>query len=141
MRKLAIALALCATMLPMAPASADPAAAKTCLDSLISGAVANGMRVRGWDGDAAGAEESVTYRLTLYKGMTYVLLGCADGQGVDLDLKLYDDQGVLVDSDKSPDAQPFVSVEPGKTGEYALQVSVYKGTGKTDFAVGIAYQY
>ena len=51
-------------------AKADPAKAEACLDELIQGAVANGMRVRATDVDAGKPEEAVNYRLTLYKGNT-----------------------------------------------------------------------
>ncbi|MCO4769490.1 MAG: hypothetical protein KDA24_05620 [Deltaproteobacteria bacterium] len=122
-------------------AQADPAKAETCLDELISAAViGNGNRLRAKDSDAAADKEEVVYRVTLYKGMTYLLLGCADGEGVDLDLSLFDDAGELVDRDASPDAQPFVSVEPAKTGEYLLRVMVHKASAKTDFAVAVAYK-
>jgi len=98
-------------------AQADPAKAEACLDDLISAAVVgNGNRLRAKDVDGAADKEEVVYRVTLYMGMTYVLLGCADGEGVDLDLAVFDDAGELVDQDGSPDAQPFVSVEPPKTG-------------------------
>jgi len=124
-----------------APAQADSAKAEACLDDLISAAViGNGNRLRGKDADAAADKEEVVYRVTLYKGMTYLLLGCADGEGVDLDLALFDDEGELVDRDASPDAQPFVSVEPPRTGEYLLRVMVQKASAKTDFAVAVAYK-
>ena len=123
-------------------AQADPAKARACLDQLITGAVANGMRLRALDSDAAAPQEEVSYRLTLYKGNTYLLLACADGEKVDLDIRLYDSKGNLVDNDKSPDAAPFVHVMPEVTDEYALQIMVYKSDlPKTDFAVAIAYQY
>jgi len=122
-------------------AQADPVKAETCLDELVSAAViGNGNRLRAKDSDAAADKEEVVYRVTLYRGMTYLLLGCADGEGVDLDLSLFDDTGALVDKDASPDAQPFVSVEPAKTGEYLLRVMVHKATAKTDFAVAVAYK-
>ncbi len=122
-------------------AQADPAKAEACLSDLIQGAVANGMRVRATDVDSGKPEEAVNYRLTLYKGNTYLLLGCADGDSVDLDLRLYNDKGEYIDGDKSPDPKPFVSVEPSVTGEYALQALVYKGPdGPTDFAVAIAFK-
>ena len=136
----ALVLGLGAFAMP-APAQADPAKAEGCLDDLISAAViGNGNRLRAKDTDAAADKEQVVYRVTLYKGMTYLLLGCADGEGVDLDLSLFDDQGELVDKDASPDAQPFVSVEPPKTGEYILRVQVHKAAAKTDFAVAVAYK-
>ena len=125
----------------MSEAHADPAKAEACLSELIQGAVANGMRVRATDVDSGKPEEAVNYRVTLYKGNTYLLLGCADGDAVDLDLRLYNDKGEFIDGDKSPDPKPFVSVEPTITGEYALQALVYKGPdAPTDFAVAIAFK-
>lgn len=127
---------------PSGDTSADPEKARACLDSMVSGAISSGMRVRGTDIYSAGPQSAVTYRLTLYKGMSYVLLGCADGDDVDLDMRLYDSEGQLVSNDKSPDPQPFVDVEPPKTGEYVLEVLVYKSSApNTDFAVAVAYKY
>ncbi len=136
----AATLAVVALLFPAPAAKADEATARACLDSLVTGAVASGMRLRSSDVHAAEPQAAVTYRVTLYKGLNYVLLGCADGDGVDLDMRLYDADGNLVSNDKSPDAQPFVDVSPPKTGEYALQVLVYKASAKTDYAVAIAYQ-
>ena len=137
-----VALGAAFALLPVRSGHADRGAAQACLDGLVSGAVASGMRLRASDVHAAGPQEAVTYRLTLYKGLSYVLLGCADGQGVDLDMRLYDKDGNLVSSDKSPDHQPFVDVSPEETGEYALQVFVYKSKApKTDFALAVAYLF
>jgi hypothetical protein len=130
-----------ALLLPGRAVQADPAAARSCLDGMVAGAVSSGMHMRAADVHAADPQTAVTYRVTLYKGLSYVLLGCADGAGVDLDMRLYDADGNLVSNDKSPDAQPFVDVQPPKTGEYALQVLVYKAGARTDYAVAIAYQY
>ncbi len=138
---LALAAAVVATSLvvPVRDGHADADAARACLDGMVSGAIASGMRLRASDVASAGPQEAVTYRVTLYKGLDYVLLGCADGSGVDLDMKLYDAEGNEVSRDKSPDHQPFVDVSPPKTAEYTLQVLVYKADAKTDFAVAIAY--
>ncbi len=135
-------LASVAFFLPIPDSHADPEAAEACLEPMVGGAIASGYRVRGRDTYKADDKTAVTYRVTLYKGMSYLLLGCADGQGVDLDMRLYDAAGELVSNDKSPDAVPFVDVEPTKTGEYALQVLVYKSDQpSTDFAVAIAYSF
>ncbi len=123
------------------PAQADAAGVSKCLDEMVAGAAAQGRRLRATDSDSTPAKEAVDYRLTLYKGMTYVLLGCAD-DGVDLDLRLYDSEGNLVDKDGAEDNKPFVFVEPASTGEYVMQVLVYKtDKPENDFAVGITYQY
>jgi hypothetical protein len=138
---LAAALVAASITLPATSSHADPAAASSCLDGMVAGAIASGMRMRASDVTSAVPQEAVTYRLTLYKGLDYILLGCADGgEGLDLDMKLYDKNGELVSSDKSPDHQPFVDVSPPETGEYTLQVFVYKSDApKVDFAVAIAY--
>ena len=122
-------------------AQADPDAVGKCLNEMVEGAAAQGRRLRGTDTDSTPAKEAVDYRLTLYKGMTYVLLGCAD-EGVDLDLRLYDSTGTLVDKDGAEDNKPFVFVEPATTGEYVMQVLVYKtDKPKNDFGVAVTYQY
>ena len=135
-----VALAAGLFLLPATPAQADPAAAEACLAQLTPAVVSNGRRIRATDVSSAGPQEAVTYRLTLYKGLNYVLIGCADGDGVDLDMRLFDEGGNLVSSDGSPDNQPFVDVSPEKTGEYALQVMVYRSDAKTDFALAVSYQ-
>jgi hypothetical protein len=128
-------------LLPEPEAHADPGKARACLDELITGSIASGWRLRALDADSAAPQEAVTYRLTLYRGNTYLLVACADGEKVDLDIRLYDPSGTLADNDKSPDPAPFVSSVPTTTGEYALQVLVYKSDlPKTDFAVAVAYQ-
>jgi len=127
-------------VLPASPAQADPQKAEACLAQITPAVVSNGRRIRATDVSSAGPQEAVTYRLTLYKGLSYVLIGCADGEGVDLDMRLFDEAGELVSSDGSPDNQPFVDVSPTKTGEYALQVMVYQSTAKIDFALAVSYQ-
>ncbi len=136
-----LVLLLAAGLLPT-QAGADAAKARACVDEMVGQSVAQGRRLRAADNDLVGNQEALTYRVTLYKGMTYVLLGCADGEGVDLDIRLYDEKGELVDSDSSPDAKPFVAVEPPVTGEYALQLFVNKATApQTDVGVAITYQF
>jgi len=134
------ALAAVLLVLPATPAQADPQKAEACLAQITPAVVSNGRRIRATDVASAGPQEAVTYRLTLYKGLSYVLIGCADGEGVDLDMRLFDEAGDLVSSDGSPDNQPFVDVSPSKTGEYALQVMVYQSDTKTDFALAVSYQ-
>ena len=127
-------------LLPVGPVQADPAKAEACLSQLTPAVVSQGRRIRATDVASAGPKEAITYRLTLYKGLSYVLIGCADGDNVDLDMRLYDEAGDLVSADGSPDNQPFVDVSPTATGEYALQVMVYKAEGATDFALAVSYQ-
>lgn len=135
-------LAALSTLVVPATSGADPAKAKACLDEMVQQSVSAGRRLRATDQDVVANQEALTYRVTLYKGMTYVLLGCADGQGVDLDIRLYDEKGELVDADQSPDANPFVAVEPPTTGEYALQFMVSKAAvPQTDVGVAITYQF
>ena len=135
------AAAMLFTSLSPAPAQADSAAVGKCLDEMVQGAAAQGRRLRATDADSTAAKEAVDYRLTLYKGMTYVLIGCAE-DSVDLDIRLYDSNGNLVDKDGAEDNKPFVFVEPPATGEYVMQVLVYKTDKPTnDFAVAITYQY
>jgi len=120
---------------------AETSATERCLNELIAGAQTQGWRLRGTDEDSIGLKQSRDYRLTLYNGSEYLFMSCAGGEGVDLDLYLYDEAGALVSADKAVDAQPFVEVSPGQTGEYALQVFLFASQQpQSDFRMALLYR-
>lgn len=63
-----------------------------------------------------------THTLQLRAGVEYSILGVCDEYCEDLDFKLFDPSGRLVDQDLEPDDYPVVSVMPGRTGTYTLRV-------------------
>ncbi len=62
----------------------------------------------------------VTY--TLEQGVPYALVGVCDNDCSDLDLKLYDENYHLIDSDTRPDATPVIQVTPKWTGVFHVRV-------------------
>lgn len=62
----------------------------------------------------------VTY--TLQGGVPYALVGVCDNDCPDLDLKLYDENYHLIDSDTQPDATPVIQVTPRWTGTFHVRV-------------------
>lgn len=70
-----------------------------------------------------GSRQSL--RLTLEAGRTYKAVGKCDHDCSDLDFRLYDENGRLVDSDIGSDDIPVVTVTPGWTGTFRLEVEMH----------------
>ncbi|MEC4984474.1 MAG: hypothetical protein SAJ37_18170 [Oscillatoria sp. PMC 1068.18] len=68
-------------------------------------------------------EDSLT--VTLRSGVSYHIIGVCDQDCSDLDLRLYDDRGNLIDSDDEGDDLPVVSVTPRWTGQFKVEVDMY----------------
>ena len=58
-------------------------------------------------------------------GTAHTLLGVCDEDCSDIDLYLYDEGGVLIDSDASTDDVPVLLVTPPRRGRYRVQVTMY----------------
>ena len=63
-----------------------------------------------------------THAVTLRGGVEYTFVGACDRDCSDLDLQLYDQNGVLVDQDLLEDDVPVVSVTPEWTGPFTVKV-------------------
>ena len=66
------------------------------------------------------SKESVIFELR--EGNTYKIVGVSDQDCRDLDLRLYDQNGYLIDSDLEFDEYPLVSVTPRRSGPFELEV-------------------
>ena len=60
----------------------------------------------------------------LESGFEYAIVGKCDEDCMDMDFKLYDPSGDLVDSDTGPDYTPGVTTIPRRGGNYTLRVSL-----------------
>jgi hypothetical protein len=118
------------------PRNAPPAqvlvqAAKRYAPGLVAlGPVISGDLAQGGRSD---------HLVVLESGRCYRVVGIG-GEGVDdMDLFLYDPQGVQANQDASQDRYPVLGVQteicPIRAGAYRLQVQMYKGGGQ--FAVGV----
>lgn len=121
------------------PAHADETAAEGCLTEWVETMTSGTDRIRATDTFSAEPKVAVNYRITLYKGLKYLLFGCSENGKADLDYRLFDEDGNQVDVDMSPDGQPLVSAIPGKTGEYILQVTSYQIETASNFALAVIY--
>ena len=76
--------------------------------------------------------------LTLRSGRTHVLIGVCDTDCLDMDFKLYDENGNLLKQDIAPDAYPTVSISPRWTGDFTLRVSMPRcSTHYCSYGVGL----
>lgn len=64
------------------------------------------------------------YFLTLYSGTAYKISAVCDEDCNDLDIRLYDQNGNLIDSDTDNDSMPVVEVSPKWTGRFKLRVTM-----------------
>lgn len=67
-------------------------------------------------------DEWTEFRVWLRPGADYVLRGTCDADCTDLDLRLEDDNGYLIDSDYASDDVPEVSVRPRRAGWFYVRV-------------------
>lgn len=67
-------------------------------------------------------DEYSDHYLTLNRGYDYKITAGCDGDCGDIDLKLFDENGNLVDSDVERDDNPIVSIAPRWTGRFRLRV-------------------
>jgi len=83
-----------------------------------------------------GESEMVSVRLDI--GTLYQIMGACDNDCSDLDLTLYDAAGREIDSDLQVDDYPVVSVEPSRTGNFRIKVTMARCTAEPcRYGIGI----
>lgn len=91
------------------------------------------------EGHIAQIDADATERFTidLEAGQEYQIVGVCDNDCTDIDLRLYDPSGNLVDEDVLEDDVPVVTVTPDQAGQYAIDGIMYEC--QTDFCyIGLA---
>ena len=79
-----------------------------------------------------------TFSFTLDIGREYAILGLCDEDCTDVDLTLFDAAGRQVDTDVADDDFPVVTVSPGRTAAYRVQVSMASCSAEPcRFGVGV----
>jgi hypothetical protein len=68
--------------------------------------------------------EGESLSVTMSRGNRYAIVGVCDEDCNDIDLRLYDENDNLIDSDTSSDDKPVVVVSPRWSGEYRLRVTM-----------------
>ncbi|WP_371398731.1 hypothetical protein AB6B39_07000 [Algimonas porphyrae] len=69
-----------------------------------------------------------TFVLSLDKGMDYIIVGACDSDCGDIDFRLYDDDGDLIEDDVSDDDVPVVEFSSRRSGEYYLEIEMFDCT-------------
>ena len=88
------------------------------------------MRSRGYTEthnrfiDMMGANSQKAVPVDLEAGRSYQLIGVCDTDCDDLDFRLYDETGTLVDSDVQDDDVPIVRVTPARAATFRLSVTM-----------------
>lgn len=117
------AAALVASLGALAPAVHAQAAAQLS-DIRVRLAGAGNAAIDDWSG-WLDDDETEDIWMTLLAGNTYEFIGTCDRDCTDLDLRLYDAQNALIDSDTLNDDTPIVSVSPRLRGRYRLEVKMF----------------
>jgi hypothetical protein len=74
--------------------------------------------------DDLGNRGTEVYSMDLRKGEDYVIIGVCDEDCVDLDLKVYDDNGNLIASDNDTDSTPMVQITPRWSAGFTLKAEM-----------------
>ena len=90
---------------------------------------AAGYNIKGYKGEYLGTSETVTYKVYMYSGNQYVVLGAGDNRVGDLDVEVYDSNGNLVASDRDYSAVSVAKFTPAYSGTYYVRTRMYSGNG------------
>jgi hypothetical protein len=81
--------------------------------------------------------EDKTFRLLLYKGVKYALLGYGERSVKDLDVQIYNSEWKLVKEDYSSNGAMYaIFFKPKTTGVYYINTIMYEGSGYFFLSVG-----
>jgi hypothetical protein len=69
-----------------------------------------------------GDKDRESFNITLHAGTTYAIVAVCDNDCNDIDLKLFDADDNLIDSDVETDDYPLLKVDVSRTQEYRVQV-------------------
>jgi len=81
--------------------------------------------------DDLNNNQSQTFNVNLRSGISYAFVGVCDEDCQDIDLRVYDENGSLVDSDTGADDYPLVTVSPRWSGQFQVKVTMANCTAST----------
>lgn len=81
--------------------------------------------------DDLSNNQSQTFNVNLRSGISYAFVGVCDEDCRDIDLRVYDENGNLVDSDTGADDYPLVRVSPRWSGQFQVKVTMANCTAST----------
>jgi hypothetical protein len=86
--------------------------------------------------DTIRGDRTSSYTLNLDRGTTYTIVGVCDDDCRDLDLTVVDDNGNVIDRDRSDDPVPVVTVRPKWSARFRITLSM-EDCGTRDCVVGV----
>jgi len=91
--------------------------------------LASNARAQGYTRLAAGPvygslrdDETATHSMDVVGGNSYALMGACDNDCTDVDLKIFDEKGVLLMQDIAVDDTPVLTFQASGSGRYRVQV-------------------
>ncbi len=81
-------------------------------------------RAAGPFADGLAPAEARRFPVTLRAGQPYRVVGVCDARCRDIDLRLFDPNGLLVTQDIEPDQTPMVELSPLSTGAYTIELNM-----------------
>ena len=82
--------------------------------------------------------QSDAWTITLYGGYDYMILAACDGDCQDLDIRLYDANGNVIDSDTTEDSVPTITGTVAETARFTIEVDMYEcSSGPCYFGFGV----
>ena len=142
LRPITTTAVLAALLLFALPVGADDEVdVGSCLRLMTQERAPQGLRMVSSDIQTLLLMKEAVYSFTLFAGNTYTLLTCSSANVADLDILLYDQAGLLVDSKGEVDRQPSLSIKPEKTGTFYLVVKLIDTADAKPGAVGYVQLY
>ena len=93
-----------------------------------------GVRVLNVALDTLGvSKDAVTFKMVLQKGARYVFVACGEETFNNLDIKVYNGEGLLIQMDNQTGRRPMLQFQPPETGFYLLRITSKEGTGYFSF--------
>lgn len=74
--------------------------------------------------DRLSSNQSDYVTINLHRGVNYAFVGVCDQDCQDIDLRLYDEGGNLIDSDTGNDDYPYIKVRPRWSGQFKIKVTM-----------------
>jgi hypothetical protein len=76
--------------------------------------------------DRLAQNEKAVYTFNLKKGWQYALVGVCDGDCADIDVTVYDEYDNRIARDNGSDDKPLTVITPRWTGNFRVEVHMYK---------------
>ncbi|NPA61611.1 MAG: hypothetical protein GXO06_04950 [Epsilonproteobacteria bacterium] len=95
-----------------------------------------GYKIVSTRGAKLRTSEDKTFRVMLYRGNSYAILGYGESSVKDLDVQIYDREWRIVKEDYTIGSIYAIHFRPKQTGVYYINTTMYRGSGYFFLSVG-----